>query len=301
MLLELLSAPLGYFLDPSRRLFWLFIVSGLVIASATVALQQGRFDFRSQLNALFDRRYWLNRSSAIDVSLLLLNSSLRVLFLVPLLGSHLAATVLVGSSFQSTFGDAPDLGLSFAVIGALYTFSFFLLEDFSRFGLHFAMHKVPWLWYFHRVHHSATNLTPITVHRVHPVEMTLYQLRGLIVFGLVSGAFVYFFGNQVNGWMILGVDALGFMFNFMGSNLRHSPIPVSFGSFERWLMSPAQHQIHHSSAIEHMDQNFGTCLALWDKLTKSWVRGSVKQKLDFGLQTNKVISKVSQQDLFQNG
>lgn len=275
-----LLAPANYLLEPGRRLFWVFLLSALILASLVVTWQQRQFDLKGQLKALFNRDYWLQRSTAEDVGWLTANSLIRLLLLVPLLGSHLAATILVGSTLQQTLGDAPDLHWSLFWIGASYTLVFFVAEDFSRFALHRWMHLSPLLWRFHTVHHSATNLTPITVHRVHPVEMSLYYLRGLLVFGLVSGVFLYLFGSQLHGWEILGVDCLGFLFNALGANLRHSPIWLTFGRFESWFISPAQHQIHHSAATEHHDRNFGTCLAIWDRLGKSWLpaKGQVVSK-----------------------
>lgn len=284
-----LTGPLHYALDPGSRLFWGFLVSAGVLAVAALYIdyrqRRSRLPFRRYLGrAFFSRRYWLNRSTLVDLGCLLGNSLLRVAVVVPLLGSHLAATLVVARFLQGQFGNAPELALPWLAIAGLYTLVFFVLEDLSRFSLHLAMHKVPWLWRLHRLHHSATNLTPLTLHRVHPVEMGFYYLRGLVVFGLVSGVFVYLFGRQLSGLDVLGVDMLGFAFNALGANLRHSHIWLSFGPLERWLISPAQHQIHHSRAPEHRDRNFGTCLALWDRLLGTLVRSGLRRKrLRFGL------------------
>jgi len=286
-LLQALTAPFDYFVEPGRRLYWLFILSALVLASVAVTWQQQRFDLKAQLRSLFNRHYWFNRSTSTDLALLFVNSTLRIALLVPLVGSHLAATIFVGGLLQDQFGDAPSIALPLLLIGFLYTATFFLAEDFSRFALHFALHKIPWLWRFHRVHHSASTLTPLTVHRVHPIEMALYYIRGLVVFGIVSGLFLYLFRGDLNGWTILGVDSLGFLFNFLGANLRHSHIRLSFGPMERWLISPAQHQIHHSKATEHKDKNLGTCLAVWDRLSNTWLGANSVSKLSFGLSNPK--------------
>ncbi len=280
---HVLFEPLSYLLAPNKRLYWVFLLSALILASIVVAIQHKRLNMHEQLQALFNREYWFNTSTAVDVACLFTNNTIRVLLIVPLLGSHLAATIFVGGFLQSTFGDAPDIALSMLAVGVLYTVIFFVCEDLSRFSLHLAMHRVPWLWHLHKLHHSASVLTPLTVHRVHPIEMSLYYLRGMAVFALVSGTFIYLFQGRVHGWQILGVDCLGFLFNFFGANLRHSHIQLSFGMFEKCFISPAQHQIHHSRDMRHFNKNFGTCLACWDRLHGSWCAGKTAEKLAFGL------------------
>ena len=282
-LLNALMSPLFMPTDPGRRLFWLFILSAVILASITVSLQQKRFDLAAQCRALLNPQYWFNRSTAVDYSLLIGNNVLRLLLLVPLLGGHLAGTIAVGSWLQETLGDPPSLTLPLAAIAISYTLLFFIFEDLSRFSLHLAMHKIPLLWRFHRTHHSATTLTPLTLFRVHPLEMAIYYLRGLLVFSVFSGVFVYLFRGQVSGIDILGVDCLGFLFNALGANLRHSPVFLSFGRAESFFISPAQHQLHHSCAAEHRDINFGTCLAIWDRMLKSWRASGKARPIEFGL------------------
>ena len=277
-----LSALVPDIQDPSRRLYWVFILSSAMLAIIVVAYEKRSVNWSNIYRTLFNRQYWFNRSTLTDVSLGAGNSLLRILLLVPLLGSHLLITLWVARSLQK-LGDAPDWSLPFGVIAVIYTLTFFLVEDFSRFALHRCMHKVPWLWRLHKVHHSATVLTPLTLQRVHPLEMTLYYLRGMLVFGGVSGVFVYLFGRQLSGLDVLGVDLLGFIFNLLGANLRHSHIWLSFGQFERWFISPAQHQIHHSSLPEHHDKNFGTWLAIWDRSFNSHLLAGTRKRLSFGL------------------
>ena len=262
--LEAAVGPLAFPLDPAKRVFWGCLVSAALLASLAVSIQARRFDVRAQLKALLNRGYWLHASSAVDVSLMFLNHCLRVLLLVPLLGSHLAATLVVGRFLQRNLGDAPELDLPWLAIATIYSVTIFVAQDLSRFLLHLAMHRCAALWRFHRVHHSAPVLTPLTLFRVHPVEHVLYFLRSLAVFGLVSGAAIWLFGRDFAAFDILGVGLLGFLFNVAGANLRHSHIWLTFGRFERWLVSPAQHQLHHSR--EHGHCNLGSALAVWDRL-----------------------------------
>lgn len=281
--LSWMTSSLQTLIDPSRRLFWGFIASAIVLVIAHWLWMGKRITWRRICATFFAKKYWLTRSTFTDISYLFLNTAIRSSLLIPLFGSHLLATLWVARTLQGQLGDAPDVSLPWWLIATLYTLVFFVVEDFSRFYLHRVMHKVPFLWRLHRVHHSATILTPITLHRVHPLEMTLYYIRGTLVFSLVSGIAIYLAGRKLSALDILGVDALGFLFNIAGANLRHSHIWLSFGFFERWLISPAQHQIHHSSADHHHDKNFGTCLAIWDRLLGSWLCAGKPRRLSFGI------------------
>ena len=278
---ELLLGPLSAPLDPSKRLFWGYLLGALLLASIVVTVQSRRFDLRRQLKGLFNRHYWLNGSTLQDVGLLFLNNAIRVLVLVPVVGSHLGLTLVTGRLLQRNLGDAPALDLPWFAIATVYGVCFFVAEDLSRFLLHLAMHRCPLLWRFHRVHHSARTLTPLTLFRQHPVEQVLYFARGTLVFGVVSGFFIWMFGRYLTTFDILGVDLLGFLFNMAGANLRHSHVWLSFGALEKWFISPAQHQLHHSR--DHRNVNLGSYLAVWDRWFGTAMRAGTRRELAFGL------------------
>jgi sterol desaturase/sphingolipid hydroxylase (fatty acid hydroxylase superfamily) len=127
-------------------------------------------------------------------------------------------------------------------------------------------------------------LTPLTVYRNHPVESLFFALRGVLATGLVTGIFFHLFRGRAVQADILGANAIGFVFNLVGGNLRHSHVWISYGRFlERILISPAQHQIHHSSDPSHYGRNFGSWLAIWDGLGGSLHLAGTERPLDFGL------------------
>ena len=49
------------------------------------------------------------------------------------------------------------------------------------------------------------------------------------------------------------------------------------------LISPAQHQLHHSVAEEHYDKNYGAALAIWDWLFGSLHVSEGQVDMKFGL------------------
>ena len=286
MIIDWIFEPAQFFLDPAKRVYWLYLLSALVVASLAVTYQEGRFQPMDQLRSLLNPQYWLSKSSLYDLFLMIFNSVIRLGLLIPLFGSHLAVTVLVGGFLQETFGDAPQFGLGWIWVAAIFSAVFLLSDDLSRFALHYCMHRFDFLWYFHRTHHSATVLTPMTVFRVHPVEHLLYFSRSFLVFGVVTGIFIWLFSHRLTGLQILGVDAFGFLFNFAAANLRHSHIWISFGPFERFFISPAQHQMHHS--VDHGNINFGSVLSIWDGWLGTRVYADKKIDMRFGINEENV-------------
>ena len=162
----------------------------------------------------------------------------------------------------------------------------FIVDDYSRYWTHRALHRIPILWEFHKVHHSATTLTPLTVFRTHPLEAIVFSIRGALVQGTVVGIAFAVIGSNLNLLTILGANFLSVLFHAVGSNLRHSHIALRYPRWlELWLVSPAQHQLHHSVSEEHFDKNFGVAFACWD-LIHGTHHFSQAQRLTYGLSGN---------------
>ncbi|QFT94516.1 Fatty acid hydroxylase superfamily protein [Roseovarius sp. THAF9] len=157
-------------------------------------------------------------------------------------------------------------------------------SDFCKYWAHRAHHEWPFLWPFHAVHHSADVLTPLTVQRVHPVEPIIRNLLMTVLVGIVQGLALYAFIGQINVTTIGGANAVYFIFNALGANFRHSHIWISYGPIlERILISPAQHQVHHSVAIKHHDKNYGSIFAIWDWMFGTLYIPTEREKLTFGV------------------
>ena len=73
-----------------------------------------------------------------------------------------------------------------------------------------------------------------------------------------------------------------FIFSLLGSNLRHSHIPLAyFRALEKWFISPKQHQIHHSK--KYFNKNFGGYLSIWDSVFGTLKLSPEVKVLKFGL------------------
>lgn len=280
-LLGALRRPLDALFGAEQRVFLPFLATSALIAAAVWAVHlRGR---RSLLSYLFPRAVWLHPSALLDYQLIFVRALLSLALVVPMFLSTIAVAVEIARGLRLALG-MTDLHPPGLVIAASFTLAAFTADDLTRYVVHRLLHRVPALWELHKVHHSAEVLTPFTLQRVHPLEGFAMAVRGAVTLGVVTGVFIWLFPGRVRGIHVLGVDAIGFAFAALGANLRHSHVWLSYGPrLERFLISPAQHQIHHSVDPAHHDRNFGAALALWD-----WMFGTLyvtrgREKLAFGL------------------
>lgn len=275
-----LRRPLDLLLGAEQRVFLPFLASSALIAAMVWAASARRVRL---LEYLFSRRLWLHRSSLLDAQVIFARGVLGALLAAPAFVSTIAIAVLVMRTLRHTFG-VHELAWPQGAVVTVFTVAAFVADDFTRYLVHWLLHRVPALWELHKVHHSARVLTPFTLHRVHPVEGLLMSARMTVTLGAVTGLFVWMFPGKVRGLEVLGVDAIGFAFAALGANLRHSHVWLSYGPLlERLAISPAQHQVHHSVEARHHDRNFGAALAVWD-----WMFGTLYvtrgyERLAFGL------------------
>jgi sterol desaturase/sphingolipid hydroxylase (fatty acid hydroxylase superfamily) len=168
--------------------------------------------------------------------------------------------------------------------GGLAAVLLFLAQDLGRYCNHYLHHETRCLWPFHAVHHSAEVMTPITFMRAHPFYYAVQAIIISVLVGVVSALVLWGLVGRIENWIIYA-GALAFnAYVFFGANIRHSHIWLSYGRVvEHILISPAQHQIHHSSDPKHHDKNYGEVFAIWD-----WIFGTLYipdgyEELEFGL------------------
>ncbi len=271
-------------LNPQKRIFWGYLLSSLLISFLWLRLVR-KTNLRSSAIQIFNRKVWISNSALADYKVMLINTILMML-LSPRLLAKATIAYLIFDCMHILLDGRPYLSNDFPqwMIALSFTLFLFLLDDLTRYWLHRLLHKIPILWSFHKVHHSATTLNPFTVFRTHPFEAVLFSTRSALVQGIVTALFFFFFGDKVTLIMVLGASIFTFVFNLMGSNLRHSPVSISYWDMlECIIMSPAQHHIHHSKAKKHIDKNFGVVLSIWDWIFGSLYLSKEEEQLQFGL------------------
>jgi len=270
-----------FFIDKERRTYWLYLFSGFAIGLIFTLKKEKQL--KLLIKSTFSQHYWLNRSCYTDYQWIFINQVIKVLLIVPLLASSLTVALYVNRISMGFFGSGNFIQWPYQYVVITFSLVLFIFEDFSRFFVHWLYHRIPFLWKYHSVHHSATVLTPLTLYRVHSIEYLLNNCRGVFVVGIVSGIFMYCFDGAIGFTEVLGVNLFNFLFNLAAANLRHSHVWISFGYLEHLFISPAQHQIHHSREKIHFDKNFGSCLAIWDKAFRSWQTSKNNKVRRFGL------------------
>jgi sterol desaturase/sphingolipid hydroxylase (fatty acid hydroxylase superfamily) len=279
-----------YLINPDKRLYWGYLLSSILIAIIY-------FYITKKNNRLItSSKLWLHPSAKLDYYYFFLSYFINLFLLIPFIISAKTIALEVNRFLYKQFDYFENSFFSYGEIILLYTITLFLVSDFTRYWLHRFLHTIPFLWEFHKVHHSAKVLTPITFYRVHPVENFLFGLRYSFSIGIVTGIFIYLFGALIDIYMVLGVNAFLFFFSLIGSNLRHSHVPISYGRFiEKWFISPKQHQIHHSK--KHFNKNYGGYIAIWDRVFGTLCLSNSVKVMKFGLRVDQMKDYLSLKDL----
>jgi sterol desaturase/sphingolipid hydroxylase (fatty acid hydroxylase superfamily) len=147
-------------------------------------------------------------------------------------------------------------------------------------------HTVPFLWEFHKVHHQAEVLSPLTDFRVHPIDtLVFYNILALFT-GATGGTVNYLLGRPIEEFTIASTNAVVLLGAFLIGTLQHSQFWIAFtGPWGRLFLSPAHHQIHHSTDPAHFNKNLGNFLGLCDWLFGTlYVPGRKREKLTFGVE-----------------
>ncbi|HVN50353.1 MAG TPA: sterol desaturase family protein [Acidimicrobiales bacterium] len=125
-----------------------------------------------------------------------------------------------------------------------------LVAEVAGYWAHRATHRVPWLWRFHKVHHSISEMDWLAAGRLHPIDQVF--VRSCVILPLV----VLGFSRTTFGAYLL-VATLWAIFI-------HANVRFTFGPL-RWIIAtPAYHHWHHTNDDDAVNRNFAGQLPLLD-------------------------------------
>ncbi|HEY1543101.1 MAG TPA: sterol desaturase family protein [Xanthobacteraceae bacterium] len=263
------------------------LLSALCIATLFLGLKRRGRPLRPRvlLRALFPRRLRRSRSTRADIAFFFFTFFLvGILISWAVLSFHVIDNA-TDELLAATFGAQPPRLAGWTATG-LMTLVLFVAYELGYWIDHYLSHNVPFLWEFHKVHHTAEVLSPLTNFRVHPIDTIVFHNVLAVVMGVAGGAAHFLLGRGAAPFDIANSNVIVLAFFFLIGHLQHSHFWIAFtGVWGRVILSPAHHQIHHSTDSAHFNKNLGSFLAIWD-----WMFGTLhvpskqRQKLDFGVE-----------------
>ncbi len=218
--------------------FWLVLISlACLLLERAMPWRKDQKQFRRQFGQ--------------DLMWLLLNGH-YVGILVAFLGSYLLTTVFpfLGKAERLELISSWPFWLQFPV--------FLVAKDFLEWCVHNLLHRVSFLWEFHKVHHSIKELDWIGNFRFHWMEVVVY--KSLTYFPLI----ILGVDGQVILWIAVVTTLIG--------HLNHSNLNLTWGPFRYLINSPRMHVWHHMYDLPEGHRsgvNFGIGLSIWD-----WIFGT---------------------------
>ena len=141
---------------------------------------------------------------------------------------------------------------------ALQLVVFFVVLDFVQWFTHTLLHKYPFFWKFHKVHHSVKEMGFAAHLRYHWMENILY--KPLKTFGVMI-----LFGFEPKQAFIVHFVAI------IIGHFNHSNIKITYGPLKYLINNPVMHLYHHAQELPEgkYGVNFGISLSIWDYIFKT--------------------------------
>jgi sterol desaturase/sphingolipid hydroxylase (fatty acid hydroxylase superfamily) len=157
-----------------------------------------------------------------------------------------AKTILSATPMAALRGWVASLPLVVQFVAIMF------LTDLVQYWVHRAFHRIPWLWKFHAVHHSAKSMDWMAGARMHFLE--IFALRSLTVIPMF-----------VLGFTEAAMHAYIFLV-YVYSTFVHANLGWRLRWFEKLLVTPRFHHWHHGIEGEAVDVNFAVHFPLLDRL-----------------------------------
>ncbi len=127
-----------------------------------------------------------------------------------------------------------------------------VLTDLAQYWFHRLFHRIPFLWGFHAVHHSAKSMDWLAGARMHFVEIVL--LRGVTSLPLLTLGFL---PSVMQAYVAVV---------YVYASLVHANVRGDFDWLGKWVVVPRFHHWHHAIEAEGVDKNFAIHFPLLDRL-----------------------------------
>ncbi len=133
----------------------------------------------------------------------------------------------------------------------------FVVMDFIQWCVHILLHRVPFLWEFHKVHHSVEEMGFAAHLRYHWMETIIYKSILYIPVAMI--------GFGLDDYFIVHATAIAI------GHLNHANLYLPLGPLKYIFNNPQMHIWHHAYEIPQGKYgiNYGISLSIWDYLFKT--------------------------------
>ena len=182
-------------------------------------------------------------------------------FIFSMVGYH-ALSMVVSTAFNDllfSFGIENIIALKVDALPVwAQLLTLFVIRDFIQFNVHRILHAVPFLWKFHKVHHSVQQMGFSAHLRYHWMETIVYRTIEYIPLSMI--------GFGIDEFFIVHIIALSI------GHFNHSNFTFPLGVLKYIFNNPEMHIWHHAKKIPVENANgvnFGISLSVWDYLFKT--------------------------------
>lgn len=242
----------NYLWNEITHFHWENYFYGLILVSLLVWGLELLFPWRKD-QKVFRKDFWL------DTFYMFFNFFLLNLIVLIFLSNATAEIFndilgLVGmklSDFQIVDLNALPLGFGLLI--------FFLVTDFVQWNTHRLLHRVPFLWNFHKVHHSVTEMGFAAHLRYHWMEPVVYKSILYIPLAIIGGF-------NVEAVAIVHFSSLTI------GHLNHANLGWDYGILKYIFNNPKMHIWHHVKDLPKEAKhgiNYGISLSIWDYIFRT--------------------------------
>jgi sterol desaturase/sphingolipid hydroxylase (fatty acid hydroxylase superfamily) len=195
-----------------------------------------------------------------------------------------ATTMIVGFGlagallWTSDFVSSNQFGLLYLIDLPLWVhliLGVLLMDLIGAYLIHWVEHKVKWMWKFHLVHHSDTNIDVTSGLRHHPGE-TFFR-----IFFTIGAVFII--GAPM--WIVMLYQSL----SVLSAHITHANInmPKSIDTALSYVfVTPLMHKVHHHYQQPLSDTNFGNIFSVWDRIFGTFAHVEDSSSLVYGVDTH---------------
>lgn len=140
-----------------------------------------------------------------------------------------------------------------------------LLDFVSQYCVHYLLHKIPFMWRFHTVHHSDIHVDVTSGTRHHPIDFIFRETFALI--GIVIA------GLPIAYYLIYRISTVFFTY-FSHADIQ---LPKKLDKAISYIfITPDTHKFHHHHVMPWTDTNFGNIFSFWDRIFGTYIYQDTK-------------------------